>query len=186
MLLRVEEVVIGSLGPGSVNFAFDSGLVLKQMLPAGIPRLMQRHDDELYDDARGFWITQLFSPYFSLWENAAGLQKWGIAPSDAAGRRASHKRLLFDKIQTLLLLLHTKARRHARTHTCMHMHYHTRSLCFRACVRQGCLYNKRKFAVDWLQQSLTLHTGLHCLLFRFVFILCWNGSDHKMNYKMIR
>lgn len=171
-------------------------LVSKQMRPAVIPRLMQQHDDELYDDARGFRITRLFSPYFSLWENAAGLQKWGIASSDAAGRCASHNRLLFDKIQTLLLLLHTKARWHARAcththkhthmHTCTHMHYHTRSLCFRACVRQGCLYNKRRFAVDWLQQSLTLHTGLHCLLFRSVFISCWNGSGHKMNYKMIR
>lgn len=152
-------------------------LISKQMDPTGIPRLMQRHDDELYDDARGFRVTRPLGPYFSVWEKAAGLQKWGIAPSDAAGPCASQDRLLFDKIQTLLFLLHTKARRHApthtHTHTCTHTHYHTRSLCFCARVRQGCLCNKRKFAVDWLQQSLTPHTGLHCLLFSSVFFTVW-------------
>lgn len=97
-------------------------LISKQMDPTGVPRLMQRHDDELHDDARDFRITRLYSPYFSVWENAAGLQKWGIAPSDAAGPCASQDRLLFDKVQTLLFLLHTKARRHARTHTCTTTH----------------------------------------------------------------
>lgn len=160
-------------------------LISEQMDPTGIPRLLQRHDDELYDDAGGFRIRRPFSLYFSVWGNAAGLQKWGIAPSDAAGPCASQDRLLFDKIQTLLFLLHTKARRHA-AHARTRARTTTHGLCVFARVRQGCLYNKRKFAVDWLQQSLTPHTGLHCLLFRSVSIPCGNGSDCKMNYHMIR
>lgn len=152
------------------------------MRPAGIPRLMRRHDDELYDCARGFWITRLHSPFFSVLRKCGGAAEmrhstvWCRRPTVLHRTGSS---LTKSRPRSLRL-----AQRHVDTRT--HMHYHTRSLCFRACVRQGCLYNKRKFAGDWLQQSLTLHTGLRCLLFGSVFTACGNGSDHKMNYMMVR
>lgn len=64
-LLRGEEVLIGSLGTVFVNFAFDSAC-LETDASGGYPTVNATPNDELYDDARGFRITRLFSPYFSL------------------------------------------------------------------------------------------------------------------------